>query len=130
MVETAIQNSKSQSEAARWIGVSYNTYKKWAKFYELWDQHLNPQGKGIKKVSANWSVSMDKILTGELEYKLPYKVLRKSVLEFENGSLGLYKEKNKRPTKPIIPTWEEKPHLPITENGTVIRRGVRRLGDL
>ena len=48
MVETAIENSKSQSEAARWIGVSYNTYKKCAKFYDLWDQHLNPQGKGIK----------------------------------------------------------------------------------
>ena len=81
MVETAIENSKSQSEAARWIGVSYNTYKKWAKFYELWDKHLNPQGKGIKKVSANWSVSMDKILTGELEYKLPYKVLRKRLVD-------------------------------------------------
>ena len=36
MVETAINNTKSQSEAARWIGVSYNTYKKWAKFYKLW----------------------------------------------------------------------------------------------
>ena len=44
MVETAISNTKSQSEAARWIGVSYNTYKKWAKFYGLWEQHLKPQG--------------------------------------------------------------------------------------
>lgn len=81
MVENAIKNSKSQSEAARWIGVSYNTYKKWAKFYELWDDHLNPQGKGIKKVSANWSVSMEKILSGELEYKLPYKVFRKRLVD-------------------------------------------------
>ena len=70
MVENAINKSKSQSEAARWIGVSYNTYKKWAKFYDMWEQHLNPQGKGIKKVSANWSVSMEKILTGELYYYL------------------------------------------------------------
>ena len=81
MVETAIANTKSQSEAARWIGVSYNTYKKWAKYYKLWEGHLNPQGKGIKKVSANWSVPLDKILSGELEYKLPYKTFRKRLID-------------------------------------------------
>ena len=81
MVETAIDNTKSQSEAARWIGVSYNTYKKWAKFYKLWDQHLNQQGLGIKKISANWSVDMNEILNGNVQYKLPYKMFRKRLID-------------------------------------------------
>ena len=81
IVETAIENSKSQSEAARGIGGSYNTYKKWAKFYGLWEQHLNPQGLGIKKISANWSISIQDILDGSIEYKLPYKVFRKRLID-------------------------------------------------
>ena len=48
-IETAIENTNSQSQAARWIGISYNTYKKWAKTYTLWEQHKNPSGKGIRK---------------------------------------------------------------------------------
>ena len=49
MVEDAIENTKSQSQASKWIGVSFNTYKKYAKYYGLWEQHLNKAGKGIKK---------------------------------------------------------------------------------
>lgn len=95
----------------------------------------------IEELGKRWSCSESQVRNIIHAYKMkflrgknnqickPYKVLRKSVLEFENGSLGLYKEKYKRPTKPIE-TWEEKPYLPVTENGTIIRRGVRRLGEL
>ena len=34
MIEDAIQNTRSQAEASRWIGVSYNTYKKYATFHQ------------------------------------------------------------------------------------------------
>ena len=50
MIEDAVQNTKSNAEAARWLDVSYNTYKKWAKYYNLFDNHLNQTGKGINKV--------------------------------------------------------------------------------
>ena len=49
MIEIAIANSKSQAQAARWVGVSYTTYKKWAKYYELFEDHKNQSGTGIKK---------------------------------------------------------------------------------
>ena len=48
---------------------------------KLWEGHLNPQGRGIKKISANWSVPMDKLLSGEIEIKLPYKTLRKRLVD-------------------------------------------------
>ena len=43
------KHTKSNMEAARWLGVSFNTYKKWAKRFDIFDQHLNQEGKGIKK---------------------------------------------------------------------------------
>ena len=43
------KHTKSNSEAARWLSVSYNTYKKWAKYYDVFDQHLNQNGVGVKK---------------------------------------------------------------------------------
>ena len=41
MMESAIENTKSQSAAARWIGIAFNTYKQYAKSYGLWEQYKN-----------------------------------------------------------------------------------------
>ena len=51
-------------EAARWLSVSYNTYKKWAKFYGVFEQHLNQEGVGIKKGWASYKVSLEEIFKG------------------------------------------------------------------
>mgnify|MGYP001171848572 CR=1 FL=1 len=46
--------------AARWLGVHYNTYKKYAKKYGIFEQHKNQAGDGISKPrpidpnSAKW----------------------------------------------------------------------------
>lgn len=52
----AMRHTKSNMAAARYLGVSYIHYKKWAKFYEsdvdgksLFDIHKNQSGKGIPK---------------------------------------------------------------------------------
>ena len=64
MVEDAIENTKSQSQASRWIGVSFNTYKKYAKYYGLWEQHLNKSGKGIKKGFGSYVIKLEEIFNG------------------------------------------------------------------
>ena len=56
MVEEAISNTKSNMAAARWLGISYNTYKKWSKFYNLFEQHLNQAGVGVTKKPQNYKV--------------------------------------------------------------------------
>ena len=50
MILESQKHTKSNMAAARWIGVSYNTYRKWAKYYDVFEQHLNKEGVGIKKV--------------------------------------------------------------------------------
>ena len=39
----------SNMAAARYLHVSYQHYKKYAKMYNLFDTHLNQAGKGVPK---------------------------------------------------------------------------------
>ena len=64
MVEDAIANTKSQTQAAKWVGIAYNTYKKYAKLYGLWDQHKNQEGRGIKKGWGAYNIPLDDIFSG------------------------------------------------------------------
>jgi hypothetical protein len=41
--------TKSNMAAARYLHISYQHYKKWAKLYKLFDKHKNQSGKGIPK---------------------------------------------------------------------------------
>mgnify|MGYP003119054886 FL=1 len=59
------KHTKSNMAAARWLGVSYNTYKKWAKYYDLFDQHLNQIGIGVKKGWAVSRISVEDIISGK-----------------------------------------------------------------
>ena len=86
MIEEAQKHTKSNMEAARWLKVSYNTYKKWAKYYNLFDQHLNQSGKGIKKVHVNYKASLDDIFNNRYP-DYPCRVLKKRLI-----SEGLIKE--------------------------------------
>ena len=49
-IEWAIQNTKSIRAASKFLGVSYNTFKKYAKMYDLFEQNNNPSGIGTIKV--------------------------------------------------------------------------------
>jgi len=48
-IEEAQRNSLSAAGAARIMGVSYATYKKYARSYGIHEQHVNQGGKGIPK---------------------------------------------------------------------------------
>lgn len=56
MILSAMDRTKSNRSAARYLSVSFNHYKKWAKLYKdeatgktLFEIHKNPAGKGIPK---------------------------------------------------------------------------------
>ena len=65
MIEEAQRHTKSNMEAARWLKVSYNTYKKWAKYYNIFEQHLNQEGKGVRKGWASYKVPLENLLEGK-----------------------------------------------------------------
>jgi len=48
-IVAAQAKTKSNMAAARYLHVSYQHYKKWAKLYKLFASHKNQQGKGIPK---------------------------------------------------------------------------------
>ena len=65
MVLAAMAKTKSNKAAARYLGVSYIHYKKWAKFYKnedtgqsLFESHLNQSGVGIPKFATFGKKSM------------------------------------------------------------------------
>ena len=65
MILEAQKHTPSNMSAARWIGTSYSTYKKWAKYYGVFDQHLNQKGDGIKKGFAMRTVNVEDIVLGK-----------------------------------------------------------------
>ena len=79
----AQKSTKSAMAASRWLNVSYNTYKKWAKYYDVFDQHKNQSGVGIKKGWATYKVPLNDILTGKRIPPQRYsgKVFKKRLIE-------------------------------------------------
>lgn len=49
MIVAAQANTKSNFAAARYLHVSYQHYKRYAKLYGIFEQHKNQSGKGIPK---------------------------------------------------------------------------------
>ena len=66
-IQAAMNKTKSNRAAARYLGVSYIHYKKWAQNYDsethenLFEQHKNQAGKGIPKF-LNGSVKQPAVL--------------------------------------------------------------------
>ena len=65
MIESAIEATRSNAEAARWLGVSYNTYKKWSKYYGIFEKNLNQSGKGVPKKPSNFKIELNDIFDGQ-----------------------------------------------------------------
>lgn len=67
--------TRSNLHAARYLHVSYNHYKKYARMYKddngvtLLEAHKNQEGKGIKKYSAKKLPNFTAILEGEVPPK-------------------------------------------------------------
>lgn len=65
MILESQKHTKSNMAAAKWMSVSYTTYKKWAKYYGVFEQHLNQRGDGIKKGFAVRTVNVEDIVLGK-----------------------------------------------------------------
>lgn len=86
----------STSAAARYLNVSYNTFKKYAKLHNVWIKDgKNQRAKGIGKVSKSPKrLDLNKLLDGEYNKRrfnikrLKDKLIRECVLEEKCDNCG------------------------------------------
>ena len=86
-IEWAIRSTMSIKAAARYLGIAYNTFKKYAIMYDLFEQNKNQAGVGITtKGNTGWGV------------KLQERVVRDGFLKQECSNCGYddYREKDMR----------------------------------
>ena len=106
-VEWAISETKSLMAAARLLQVSYNTFKKYAKLYDVFHQNKNQTGIGISKGPKGSSqVTMDRIFTGHNpnypHYRLQERLLREGYLSSECSNCGFDEYRNSDMTTPLL----------------------------
>ena len=80
MILDAQSSCKSASECARWLGVTFNTYKKWATYYQIYDNVKNQSGKGIKKGYATYKISLEDIFSGKTTSKYSDATFKKRMV--------------------------------------------------
>ena len=81
MIEDAQSQTKSNMAAARWLSISYLTYRKYARIYGLFERHLNPAGVGIKKGYGKWLKPLDEILDGSKKYRMRPNYIKKRLIK-------------------------------------------------
>jgi transposase len=106
MIMAAVNKTKSNRAAARYLNVSYVHYKKWAKLYEsdthdnLFEQHKNQSGKGIPKFlkSTGKEPALIDIIEGRVDAssfspdKLKYRLITEGYL-LEECAMCQFKER-------------------------------------
>ena len=106
MILAAMNKTKSNRAAARYLNVSYIHYKKWAKLYEsdthdnLFEQHKNQAGKGIPKFlrSTGKEPALIDIIEGRIDVssfspdKLKYRLITEGYL-LEECAMCQFKER-------------------------------------
>ena len=83
MIEESQMNTKSAMEAARWLGVSYATYRKYAKMYGIFENHLSKEGFGIRKGYGKFRIPVEEIIKGNRvpPRRWSHKVLKGRLIE-------------------------------------------------
>ena len=115
-IRYAMENTKSNAEAARFLKISFTSYKKYAKMYTdrdtgktLYELHKNQFGIGIPKNIARASkgvYSIDKILSGEHpnypSWKLRNRILALAILPEQCNSCGYEERRVTDDTVPLM----------------------------
>jgi len=124
MILAAMNKTKSNRAAARYLNVSYQHYKKWAKQYDateegyktLFDQHLNQSGKGIPKFLNNGKkdFALIDIIEGRLSpasfnpKKIKYRLIEEGYLKEECGNCGFHERRVSDYKIPLILNFKDR----------------------
>lgn len=119
-IEEAQRHTNSNHAAARWLNVSYLSYKKYAKLYDLFDRHLNKDGIGIAKGFAKrpTSIPLRDILAGKYpKYslaKLRNRLIARKKLVEECTCCGFKERRITDGKVPLMLTFADGDHTNFT----------------
>ncbi len=101
--------SKTEAEAARKLGVSFMTYRKYAKMYNLYGRIANMAGKGIGKPIKNedsGKYPLNKILEGKFPNystnRLKTRLIRSKRIECKCNKCGFQEERISDKQVPLL----------------------------
>ena len=121
-IRYAMSNTKSCSGAARFLRISYETFKKYASIYidsetgkSLFDLHKNTGGRGMKKgktrgTTTNGKFSLDRVLSGqcpELKSKnnLKRRLIKNAIFEEKCSECGFEERRIVDYSVPLLLDW-------------------------
>jgi len=93
-IKEAQTKARSAMEAARVLGVSYNTYKKYAKMYGIFEDLKNPKGYGVSKGFnlKRGKFALDEILAGKWpeypSWKLKFRLIKNGYVQERCNNCG------------------------------------------
>jgi len=110
-VEEAIRNTKSNRQAAKYLGVHETTYKKYASLYGLYEGHSNPRGCGISKGFSRNIIPLDDIFAGKYPkyslIRLKHRMLARHMITEECSYCGFTERRIKDKKSPLILTFKD-----------------------
>ena len=120
----AMRVTKSNRAASRYLGCSYQHYKKYAKLYEateegfktLFDQHKNQSGKGIPKFlkSKGKEPALLDIIEGRIDVssfnpdKIKYRLIEEGYLEEKCSQCGFCERRVLDYKMPLLLNFKDK----------------------
>lgn len=98
--------TRSGREAARYLNVHYDTYKRYATLYGLFDRHKNKAGVGVSRKKTKGTFGLDSILAGEHptydHNKLKERLVRAGYLEEKCSLCGFDRKRELDGRSPLI----------------------------
>ena len=87
-IQWAIQSTLSIRAAAIHLGVAYNTFKKYAKMYDLFEQNKNQAGVGVTtKGNTGWGIKIQDLFAGKHpnypHWKIQERIIRDGYVKQE-----------------------------------------------
>ncbi len=118
----AQENTMSNRAAARYLSVSYNTYKLYAKMYTdettgktLFDKHINPSGKGIPKhFASSRQAPLEDLMSGKIPRhsfsidKFKHRLIHEFVLKSECNKCGFHERRVTDMKQPLLLNFKDK----------------------
>jgi hypothetical protein len=119
-IRYAMENTKSAASAARFLRVSYETFRKYATMYKddatgksLFELHKNQQGKGIKRTMPKniftGQYGLNDILDGKHpkydKHKLKHRLLKSGLFEEKCSRCGFDERRVTDYTVPLMMDW-------------------------